>query len=340
MDYLIHYTAGTSSIVAELLPSAIPSARITWHDESAMLFTASGSVSPGMVPWVTNLFQVITRTRRKNLAGSIRQLGERAQCATFPPIRAKRGFRIAIQIDGTMTPIDPATRSAITRDIAARTGSRLETRGNCHEFWIIGRRNLPDLLLCSRLSASKAASVPAGALSPELAAMLVALSRPHKLDTFLDPFGGTGSIVLARSHGSARAITYADTRLHRHRPSFHRNLTTPGKVTLLAEDALALPSVPDGAISAIVTDPPWGEFVPLPLPATEFWPALAASFDRVLHPFHGRFVVLSSRRQAGPMAAALQRRGFLLDDPIDLLVNGHPASVVMGKRSRPDRPDR
>jgi tRNA G10 N-methylase Trm11 len=103
-------------------------------------------------------------------------------------------------------------------------------------------------------------------------------------------------------------------------------------VRLLAEDALSLPSIGDGEIDAIVTDPPWGEFTDTGMTYQAFVSRMAENFDRVLHPRKGRFSILVARRQAGTMSASIKAHGFSIREAQGILVNGHPATVIVGGR--------
>ena len=68
---------------------------------------------------------------------------------------------------------------------------------------------------------------------------------------------------------------------------------------------MTLPSVPDGSIDVIVTDPPWGEHADLDRPFGNFARAVGESFARSLHPVRGRYVLLINRRNADAMGDAL-----------------------------------
>jgi tRNA G10 N-methylase Trm11 len=162
--------------------------------------------------------------------------------------------------------------------------------------------------------------------------MLVGASRPDRRDVFLDPFGGRGSLVLARLELPVRQILYSDTDLESCRRYFPGELTKDVRVRFLSENALTLPSVPDRRIDVIVTDPPWGEYREIGQSYGAFALGIARAFDRVLHPIRGRFVVLASRSTAAGIAARLAEASFRMNKGYEILVNGHPATVLVGGR--------
>ena len=104
-----------------------------------------------------------------------------------------------------------------------------------------------------------------GSVSVELAAMLVAASRPAAADVFLDPFAGSGSLVAARLQYPAKQLWYSDLHLREHRADLD-DLVRSKRVRLIAEDALTLPSFADRLLDMVVTDPPWGEYEDLGRP--------------------------------------------------------------------------
>lgn len=112
-------------------------------------------------------------------------------------------------------------------------------------------------------------------------------------------------------------------------------LTDGKRVRLLTEDGLTLPSVADGSVDVIVTDPPWGEHEEIERPFDHFARAVGTSFARVLHPRRGRYVLLINRRNAAIMRDGLAGAGLPPDDEHEVLVNGHPATVLIGRRTRP-----
>lgn len=197
---------------------------------------------------------------------------------------------------------------------------------------MIGRTDLSELLLCARLPKQKRASKSKGAISYELSSMLVAASRPSAGDSFLDPFAGSGSFVLARIETDSRQIWYSDINLQEFERDFPRELHSGRRVRFLDDDALILGSVPDGQIDVIVTDPPWGEYEDVGMPYAEFASAMVRSFDRVLDKAKGRFVILVSRKTARIVESEFAESGFSINATHEVLVNGHPATVLVGVR--------
>jgi len=333
--YFIQFVAGTQGLVHASLAPTLKGFNPLYEDDSSMLFTSGTRITTSaQVPFAKNVFDVLATTSRKNLDRSVRHLTTLISQTSFPPIKgAGAGFRMMFHIDGALTSIDRHLRTNLEREIAVRTRSRVESRGSCLEYWVIGRKDLGELLLCARLPKEKRPDRAKGALSYDLSAMLVAASQPRAGETFLDPFAGSGALVQARLAAPAKSIIYADSALPTLRETLPREVQRDRRVRLLADDATRLPLIGDGEVDVIVTDPPWGEFETLDDPYSVFVDSVAASFNRVLNHRTGRFVILSSRRNAESFAEALTRAAFTIRAAPGILVNGHPATVLIGGRS-------
>ena len=166
-----------------------------YRDDSAMIFDSpapAGQVAG--IPFAKNSFMLVASTPRGEMEKGIGQLARLVASATFPPgvLRDKK-FRTMIQIDGVLSAVGRDVRAGLERSISLRTGQRVEPRGMCQEYWVIGRTGLGELLLCARLPQRKRAAKAKGAVSYELSSMMVAASQPSAKDIFLDPFAGSGS---------------------------------------------------------------------------------------------------------------------------------------------------
>lgn len=340
MRYLIQFPAGLGPLVSRALAQRVADYDQTYADDSALVFdTSTQLTSADEVEVAKNVFVVWAsaprpaRIARRALGHAVTRLAG----AVPPEIRPKHpdraGFRTMVQIDGQLTPIDREVRARLESALAARTGQRVQTRGGNTEYWVLGRSDLPELLLLQRLPRrDKAAKGPkAGALSVELATALVLASDPQPDDVFCDPFGGSGALVLARSLRPARALLYGDRDLEATRATLPDALTSHRAVRLFGDDAFALPSLGDASVDAVVTDPPWGEHEPLDRPYPEFAAALAGGLARVLVD-DGRLVVLVNRSNSGALTEALGEAELAVTDSLDILVNGHPASVLVARR--------
>lgn len=329
MEYLALFPAGTASLVADGLQSLLAGADVLESDDSALSFATQVRLdSSDAVPIARNLFRVRGRAARRDLDGTAAQLAKMVR--DLPRPRDCTGFRVMFHVDGRLVASSPRARMTIEDAIIAATGLRPEPRGSCREYWVIGRRDWPAMYLAERLPASTARrSAPRGSLSRELAALLVSLSHPDPQDVFLDPFAGHGAIVSARLATPARKVIFndRDTSLC---DSVAARLGKHAGLVFSGEDGTSMTSVKSADVSAIVTDPPWGEYDESIGDYAQFTRSMAAEFCRLLDSQRGRLVLLVSRRGAEQVQQSLIEVGFGWEPPIGILVNGHPASVIRG----------
>lgn len=335
MRYFIQHPAGTSELIIDALSNFVDDFSVHYQDDSAMVFDSTSSAEQvAQVPFAKNAFAIIATTPRKSIDQSTRQLSSILSKEHFPALPGHTpGFRVMAHIDGELSSIDPGARKGIERAVSSSTGRRVEPRGMCQEYWVVGRLDMRELMFCARLPKAARPKKSPGAVSYELSSMLVLASRPSAQDVYLDPFAGSGSFILARLDMPAHEIIYSDMDLKSHRKSFPSELARDKRVHLLSEDALILPSISDGEIDVIVTDPPWGEYEELPMPYEEFALAVGESFARVLAPATGRFILLCARRGAQTYHKGLEAAALIIDAAHEILVNGHPATVFVGRRS-------
>ena len=339
MRYLIQFPAGTGDLILDAIFPYVGNFKVHYRDDSAMIFESSAAEGKvASIPFAKNSFVVIASTPRGGIDRGVGQLGRFAASVKFPPSSLQNSrFRTMIHIDGGLSAVDKRVKTGLDHAISKRTGQRIEPRGMCQEYWVIGRTGLGELLLCARLPKQRRAPKPKGALSYELSLMLVAASQPSARDVFLDPFAGSGALVLARAESDACQIWYSDINLREFQRDFPRELHADKRVDFLDDDALTLGALAGGQVDVIVTDPPWGEYDDVGMPYAEFARAMVKSFNRVLSKSKGRFVILTSRKTASIVEREFIKGGFSVNSTHEILVNGHPATVLVGARKQPDR---
>ncbi|WP_051393632.1 hypothetical protein [Glycomyces arizonensis] len=330
MRYYIQFPAGTGELVAESIGSYVDRPDVVYADDSSMIFESDTRRSRvEQMPFVKNSFTVIADVLRRDLDWSVEALADTVYDGGLDGYADT--FRVMFHVDGELVSVGRRARGELESAIAAASGQRMVGRGLGEEYWAVGRTDFDRLMLCRRHMRPGRAAKAAGAISHELSSLLVAASRPRREDVFLDPFAGSGSFTNARLSFPAKRIVYSDSELERLRGDFPEAVREGG-IEFLADDALTLPSIGDGEVDVIVTDPPWGEYGELPMALPEFLDAMARSFDRVLDREHGRFVVLVARMVADEAERALTNRGLAIGSAHEVLVNGHPATVLVGGR--------
>lgn len=336
MRYYIQHSAGLGGLVSDALSSDLDRCEIVFRDDSGMVFDSSSHAEQvASLRYIKNSFQVLDAVPRVSVAGSTDQLVKQIRKRVLLRDQPQRSaFRTMVNVDGQLVGLPRDVRGRLESVISEQTGGRLIARGGSGvEYWVIGRRDLNVMMLCLRLRSGAKKPDARGSLSGDLSTLLVKMSNPSANDVFLDPFGGSGAIVEARIASAFQAAVYSDTRLSELRAQLSYRLINSRKVRVLDEDALTLPSLLDGSISAIVTDPPWGEHEDLGMPYNKFADAMMRNFDRVLDRRRGRLVLLASRRESSTITGLWKPVGLEVKETYEILVNGHPATVLVGGRT-------
>jgi len=252
------------------------------------------------------------------------------------PLALPRGktFRVVTSVANQLVAVDHSILEALERRITENTGLRSHRSKPDFEFWL-AQRSEGHGFFSLRLSHHKAYDkiLRKGELRPELANILCRLSDPKPKELFLDPFCGSGAIPIQRATAFAEGLVIAsdqDESLVELLRERIKDLGLKKRVVVRRDDALHLTRYQDGAIHAIVTDPPWGHFVKTDAPIADFYRDMLKEFVRLLRA-DGRLVILTAEIAAMDDAAKRFDRLALLRK-FNILLSGKKASVYVFSR--------
>ncbi|HUA34022.1 MAG TPA: methyltransferase domain-containing protein [Candidatus Binataceae bacterium] len=222
---------------------------------------------------------------------------------------------------------------AVERGIAEREDHtwRLDEEADV-EFW--ATMNAGELVLEVRLTDERMrhreykAAHRIAALRPSVAGALAWLSEPEESDVVLDPFCGTGTILIERAHLGRYAMLYGSDRDPAALEAARANVGPRYKpIQLERWDAAALPIEP-ASVSKIVTNLPWGKTYGTHGENRRLYPKWFAEFSRVLRK-DGRVVALTSEWR---LMRELEERGiFKADKVFRVSILGASAAVYVGR---------
>ncbi len=260
-----------------------------------------------------------------------------AQAIGLLPKESMRTCRVMAYDGNDPTGIPESVRTEAERYLQNALGLRTDRHRPHTELWLY-RRSEGIFYVLLRLTGRRAVEedLAPGELKPELCNTVCRLTKPAQDDVFLDPFCGSGAIPLER----ARMVPYryifasdADPRkvtpLRRRTRRSHDRKTNSAFFTKIA-DAGGLEYLSDGFVTAVATDPPWGEFTDVPdLPG--LYRSFLDELTRVLAP-GGRAVVLTGRDS--PLDTIIGDLPTLEpSETFQILVSGKKASIhVLFKR--------
>lgn len=195
------------------------------------------------------------------------------------------------------------------------------------EYWFIFRKESISLFgaRITPLGKETTRKYEKGELRQELAHLLVLLSEPQKQDVILDPFAGSGAIVLERVQTFPYTKMCASD-INEDLVEDLRRKTKWGEQKIIVEkrDALNLDNIEDNSIKKIITDPPWGLYENPQEDMVDFYRKMLLEFRRILDQ-DGTIVILVGRDSG--FEKVLPGSKFSQIQKIDILVSGQKASA-------------
>ncbi len=166
-------------------------------------------------------------------------------------------------------------------------------------------------------------SLPAS-LKATVAHAMVSLSQPREDDVFIDPMCGSGTIALERARcAPARATLASDVGGGAVAAARANRDGEP--IEVLRADARALP-LADGAVSALVSNLPFGRQVGAGSAIDRLYRALMQEWGRVLAT-EGLMVLLVSNPRL--LASAAREAGFAVERRVPVILRGLDAAIVV-----------
>jgi len=262
-------------------------------------------------------------------AALLKMLSSEKTFRDFDP-RPGSTFRVMLSSENSLVAPGREALARAEAAIGAETGMRPSRAGADSEFWLLVR-NEGRIYFGQRLSKRRATErdLEKGELKPEIAHAICAAAALRPGNAVLDPFCGSGAIPLEclESYPGISA-TAGDSDAAKTSRLAARIGSGPA-LDVRTADFLDAASYPDESFDAILTDPPWGNFIALE-DAFAFYAAFLSAGARVLKP-GGRLVFLSGAK-AECEAAFKGAEDLGLRERLDILVSGRKAAIWIGAK--------
>ena len=255
--------------------------------------------------------------RRASKDGSLMKRAEQAM-----RVHGFRTFRVMFSERNALASVAPELRASIERGLR---GSRVDRVSPETEITVLTRSEGFCLILLRLTRGPNKDSPQKGELSAGIAWCMVRLAFGGPSGVFLDPFAGHGALGTARMKLSGGKIMLGE--IDRNLVAALRKKFPKERAHISECDALQLSAQYEkGSVTELVTDPPWGIYQDLPMPAEVFYQKMLREFSYVLSRT-GRLVVLTADKQR--FEAALTANGFYIKKRYDLLVHGKKAALFL-----------
>lgn len=333
--YCSTFISGFGEIVKDALALKLPDVKIEALFDGLVLYqTAAPVAAVQKVRFFNNSFLRLSQDRCSSsqaVEGMVKRLFGKAQLKTAVSVVAAqrlRTFRVMVSKENTTVALRPELLAGIEKTLAQQLKLRVHRSLPDAEFWFLLRSEGLCLfgLRLTAIGKERTRKYARGELRQELAHLLCLLSEPERKDVFLDPFCGSGAIVLERLlHFPYQQVLAGDNNPE-HVAALRQRTSLQKQVTVKQWDALHMTGVPSRSIRKIVTDPPWGFYNATEVDFVEFYAGMLAEFARVLQP-GGLVVVLVGRKLEFEAALARLTGQLQLRKKYDILVSGKKAGV-------------
>lgn len=329
------FAPGTGELLLrQLKQRPVAELRITHQEEG--LFVGETTLSPselsGMRFW-HNVFMVLAEAEGvHSLEMIFPYLTTKSLRPGFKAL-APQSERLKLRVFDESVPAPlPVHRERSVERVFAGLGLQLVSHQPEMELWIVRRASeygyIGLLIPKPRFKRRKRA---AGELRPELAHALALAAGVTSKDVVLDPFAGYGAIPRELIAGFSPKQVIALEQDPRLAGSLRALAKEKPSLKVLVGDALQMQELTDGSITRIVTDPPWGEYTPLPAPPDVFYAQMLQEFSRVLRA--GGVAVILLPNSTEFTAALEQAQQLTLLKSYQVLVSGKKSTLYKLRRS-------
>ena len=347
-QYLAMSAPGFQEVALRCLSRDLQDVRAELVQDGLIVFaSAAPLVRVRALPYLNNAFLVMKWIRKGATSGLEDTLVRLTRDAALARSLARsvsegeRSFRLVLSKENRLMPCDPALFGNAESWISS-TGLIADRRQADVEFWLMERRD-GEIFLVKRITRRRKTEkdLEKGELRPEIAFLLCSLSDPHRDDIFLDPFAGSGAIVLARAQQPFELLFASDRNADKVqalrlkvKALGRRNARIRKHLIVREADALSLDRFQNGFVDKVVTDPPWGLFEETSCDLPDFYGGTLDELARVVK--HGGVVVLLTAQKAIMEKLLVQREGILkLEERYDVLIAGQKAAVFKIRRTNP-----
>ncbi len=343
--YRITFPAGFRTLAERLARRDFGPEAVAGGDESSLLlrsaedfrepgFAQAAAIVVASAPCAGLEEAYRTIAARLKSGGGAKELSRVFRDKAF--MRSGRAERFAVRGFVRSEPTFPGAEARKTlEDVIARsTGARADSSRPDIEL-SVSLRDDGNAYLAAGFRTRAEPAPAAGALPRHTARLLCELSRPSADDVFLDPFMGSGSIPLERAMAGPYKLIFAgdadesrvaglkeklkDKRFERKRKTFF-----PKQL-----DARDLSRFEDGLFTAIVTDPPWGDWEGLGEDEIyALYSRFLAEARRTAAP-GARLVLLTGRNSAAEKAIESAQALWTAEERYDVLISGKKARAEL-----------
>lgn len=279
-------------------------------------------------PCATNVFDVLAMTKRSTVENELRDLARQLRSVGRLSSLPSRGtIRLRLHDDGVFSSTSGNQARRLELALSAWSGFKVSRADSKFEFWVVRRADLRDVVLGLKLTPQISTRLQRGTLSRPVASCLARVQALDSGSVVLDPFCGSGAIGRACLEAGAGSVWLNDADRDRVDEDLKRS--TDPRLKLTSFDFRGIPIEP-GAVSTLVTDPPWGVFSSIDEGIDSFYSDFGRAVRSWLDP-DGTAVLLTGASDEA-VRRFLEACDFKLIMNEHVLINGRKARVLHAAR--------
>lgn len=332
--YFSTFITGFQEVVEAELKKLLPEIKILRLLDGLIIYETSASIQDiQKLRFINNSYIWLSQStynegqKPEQIIESLLRMSDFTRAREATSLKFVKFFRVIVSKENETIAVDRQLLEKAESKIFYSTHLKVHRTLPDIEYWFIFRKEGISLFgaRITPLGKETTRKYEKGELRQELAHILVLLSDPQKEDIALDPFAGSGAIVLERIQTYPYTKMYASDIKDDLIEDLKRK-TKWGQQKIIVEkhDALNLDNLEDNSINKIITDPPWGLYEKPQDDMEDFYRKMLLEFRRILNQ-DGTIVILVGRDSG--FDKILTESQFSQIKKIDILVSGQKASV-------------
>ena len=325
-EFISSFITGFQNVVSDDLIRRIPGIKILNCFDGLINYRFDGdSHQLEKIIYFNNTFFVLKTMKGKglnfpSLVGAL--------CSSKNYFLVNKGsFRVRFIQENQFAKVDKNLARKAEEYILANSKLKLDRLSPSNEVWFSIRRE--GFAFCGELISKREfteKNLHKGELRPEIAYLMCCYAQLEKGSVIADPFCGYGSIpVQLAKRFNCQKLFASDIDEEKIKMLEQGFLHGNAAVDLRQADAFELPQIPDAALDAVITDPPWGLWEDIS-DMEGFYKKMFQSFKRILKP-DGKMIILSARTTE--LENAVSAAGFSIKNSLHTLVNGKKATLYV-----------
>jgi tRNA (guanine6-N2)-methyltransferase len=334
--FLSTFISGFGSLVQKTLIKDVSDAKILETLDGAILYESNLKIEElKQIRYFNNSFLVLQKFKYKKSNQAV--LNKMLEATIKNPniinkkiLNSNNGktFRIFTSLENNSVSVNFNLLSSVEKIIQQNLGLKKSIVHPHYEFWYLYRSENIGFFM---LRVTNVKSKPErGELRPELANILCLLSNPKDEDTVLDPFAGSGSILLERARiGKFKGLFALDkdseiSKKLKEKIKKIKNKKLQKSFFVKNKDFFET-SFDEGFFDSIIMDPPWGFFEKVDEGVENLYRKILEKSFLILKN-KGRLILLTARKLE--FGQCIQEFGkFKIIEKYDILVSGKKCGV-------------